>query len=81
MTVTEGCNVRSAADGYDDNIIGGLDEGDVVRFLVRKVTGFKLNMTGRLDMYTVDCFSNVRQRHRGFLCLLLYVNSSRLLIF
>lgn len=49
-------------------------------------------MTGRLDMYTVDCFSNVRQRHRfsvpfvmsGFMdqkriCVLVYTQISFLL--
>ena len=33
MTVAEGCNVRSAANSDEDNIIGGLDEGDEVQVL------------------------------------------------
>ncbi len=33
MTVAEGCNVRSAANSDEDNIIGGLDEGDQVQVL------------------------------------------------
>ena len=33
MTVAEGCNVRSAANSDEDNIIGGLDEGNEVQVL------------------------------------------------
>ena len=33
MTVTEGCNVRASANSDEDNIIGGLDEGDQVQVL------------------------------------------------
>ena len=33
MTVAEGCNVRASANSDEDNIIGGLDEGDQVQVL------------------------------------------------
>ena len=47
MTVTEGCNVRSEADGYDDNIIGGLDEGDVVQVLGQEGDWIQIEYDGQ----------------------------------
>ena len=47
MTVTEGCNVRSEADGYDDNIIGGLDEGDVVQVLGKEGDWIQIEYDGQ----------------------------------
>ena len=63
LTVTEGCNVRAEANS-DSEIIGGLDEGIRFRKWDRKVTGSRLNMMVRPDMYTVDCFSKIFRQNK-----------------
>ena len=39
--------MRSEADGYDDNIIGGLDEGDVVQVLGQEGDWIQIEYDGQ----------------------------------
>ena len=47
MTVAEGCNVRSAANSDEDNIIGGLDEGDQVQVLGQEGDWIQIEYDGQ----------------------------------